>query len=368
MKKGGLVLILLLGLAVCMSAGCGSASAIQTAPTPMPAVADLTGVTAEGRLEPIRFVDLAPSVDGLVSEVLVSAGQQVVPGQLLARLDSTNAQTLETAQTEAALELGSAYEAVRVAQSEFDVYPLPRIFAGLSAQEASRTWLAELDAARAAFSPYKNTSRKTLKPSSAFSGFVYPSLPHRVLYDTGEYDEVAMVYKKHVDIAWMNYTKAVQWLKLDSALATAKARLADAQRRYQSLHDASISEASMGTRSALATAEIRAPFAGTIAQLDLKVGELAKMGHAVVTIADLSGWIVKTGDLTEIDVVSISEGMEVTVSLDSLPDDEFRGRVLSVDLNYSDRQGDVVYPVRILLAERQPDMRWGMTAQVTFGG
>jgi len=99
MKKGRLVLILLLGLAVCMSAGCGSASAIQTAPTPMPAVADLTGVTAEGRLEPIRFVDLAPSVDGLVSEVLVSAGQQVVPGQLLARLDSTNAQTLETAQT-----------------------------------------------------------------------------------------------------------------------------------------------------------------------------------------------------------------------------------------------------------------------------
>ena len=59
--------------------------------------------------------------------------------------------------------------------------------------------------------------------------------------------------------------------------------------------------------ASLASAEIRAPFAGTITELDLKVGELLRW-QAAVTIADLSRWIVKTTDLTEIDVVDIETG------------------------------------------------------------
>jgi len=366
MRARNLALVFLLGSAVSLTAGCASTPAMQSTATPLPVVADLTGVTAEGRLEPIRYVTLAPSVDGLVSEVLVSEGEQVEAGQVIVRLDSTNAQTLETARTKAAVELSGAYQAVRLAQSDLDVYPLPRVFAGLSAEEAARTWLAELDSARAAFAPYKATSRKTLKPRNAFQNFIYPSLPRRVLYDTGEYDDMAMVYKKRVDVAWMNYTKAVQWLKLDSALRSAKARLADAQRRYDGLHDTSTSDIAAATRSALATAEIRAPFAGTVTNLDLKIDEVATAGIAAVTLADFSSWIVKTTDLTEIDVVGIEEGMPVTISLDSVPGATFSGGVLSVDLGYSDRQGDIVYPVSILLADRQPGMRWGMTAQVTF--
>ncbi|MFH1183946.1 MAG: biotin/lipoyl-binding protein, partial [Chloroflexota bacterium] len=167
MKASSPALVLLLGLAVSLAASCGAAPARHAPPTPLPVVADLTGVTAEGRLEPLRFVTLAASVDGLVSEVSVLEGQQVEAGQLLARLDSTNAETLEAAQTKAAIELGSAYQAVRIAQNELDAYPLPRIFVGLTAEEAARTWLAELDTAREAFAPYKGTSRKSLKPSSA---------------------------------------------------------------------------------------------------------------------------------------------------------------------------------------------------------
>ncbi|MFH1185813.1 MAG: efflux RND transporter periplasmic adaptor subunit, partial [Chloroflexota bacterium] len=245
-------------------------------------------------------------------------------------------------------------------------YPLPRIFVGLTAEEAARTWLAELDTAREAFAPYKGTSRKSLKPSSALPTLVYPSLPRRVLLDTREYDDMAMVYKKQVDVALMNYTRAVMWLQRDSALATAKARLMDARRRYDNLQDVALSDAGAGTRAALATAEIRAPFDGTITSIDLKVGEAVTAGLAVVTVADLSGWVVETTDLTEIDVMSIREGLPVTVSLDSLPDATFSGGVRSVDLSYSDRQGDIVYPVSILLAESHPRMRWGMTAQVTF--
>ena len=366
MKAGSPAFLLLLTVAASLAASCGAAPARQAPPTPLPVVAYLTGVTAEGRLEPLRFVTLATSVDGIVSEVSVLEGQRVDAGEILARLDSTNAQTLEAAQAKAALELSSAYQAVRTAQNELDAYPLPRIFVGLTAEEAARKWLAELDTARGAFAPYRDTGRKTLKPSSAFPNLVYPSLPRRVQLDTGEYDDMAMVYKKQVDVALMNYTRAVMWLQFDSALATAKARLMDAQRRYDSLHDTALSDVGAGTRSALATAEIRAPFDGTVTSMDLKVGEVVTAGLAVATVADLSGWIVETTDLTEIDVMSIHEGLPVTISLDSLPDAAFSGNVRSVDLSYSDRQGDIVYPVSILLAESHPGMRWGMTAQVTF--
>lgn len=357
-----------LGLALLAAAGCGGLPASEAEPTPLPIVADLTGITAEGRLEPVRFVSLSPGVDGLVSELLVHEGEQVQAGQLIARIDGADASTLALAQANAALELSSAHQAVRTAQNELDAYPLPRIFAGLTAEQAARTWLEELDAAREAFAPFKETSRKGLRRRDAFQTLVYPSLPNRVLYDTGEYEGVALEYKKRVDVARTNYTKAVQWLQLDSALASAQARVADAQRRVDHLNDQAAAYASAGTLAALATAEMRAPFAGTVTELNLEVGEAAKAGVAAVTVADFSGWILRTADLTEIDVVSIREGMPATIVLDALPDVEFGGSVLHVDLGYSDRQGDIVYPVEVLLSGGNSGLRWGMTAEITFDG
>jgi multidrug resistance efflux pump len=366
MKAKRLAWIFFLSLAVMASAGCGGLPASQAGPTPLPVVADLSGITAEGRLEPVRYVSLAPTVDGLVSEVLVREGEQVQAGQLIARIDGANALTLESAQASIGLELGGAHQAVRSAQNQLDDYPLPRIFVGLTAEQAARTWLTELDAAREVFAPYADSSRKGLRPRHAFPNLVYPSLPGRVLYDTGEYDGLAFEYKKRVDVARTNYTKAVQWLQLDSALAAAQARLSEAQRRYDRLNDRALAYASAGTLASLATAEIRAPFPGTITQLNLEVGEAATAGMAAVTVADLSGWIVKTTDLTEIDVVTIKEGMPVIVILDAFPDTEFGGSVLHVDLGYADRQGDIVYPVDVLLGGSNAGLRWGMTAEVTF--
>ena len=85
-----------------------------------------------------------------------------------------------------------------------------------------------------------------------------------------------------------------------------------------------------------------------------------------MTIADTSKWLVKTTDLTEVDVVNIEEGQPVTVKLDALSGTEFKGNVLSISQNYSENQGDIVYEVTILLTDIDPLMRWGMTAVVTF--
>jgi len=64
--------------------------------------------------------------------------------------------------------------------------------------------------------------------------------------------------------------------------------------------------------------------------------------------------VVKTTDLTEIDVVNIEEGMPVTLTLDAMPDVELDGHVLSIAQALAEKQGDIVYEVKILLAEANP--------------
>ena len=170
-------------------------------------------------------------------------------------------------------------------------------------------------------------------------------------------------------------------LKLAQAKADlAQATLADAQRKYDRLKagpDADqlrLAQARVDNAQAVLTAaqaaltdsELRAPFAGTMAQLDLKVGQQVAPGQNVGTLADFSSWLVETSNLTEIDVVRISAGQAVTVTLDALPNAPLRGSVTEISPVFAEKQGDVTYTTRIKLADQQPLMRWGMTASVTF--
>ena len=97
-----------------------------------------------------------------------------------------------------------------------------------------------------------------------------------------------------------------------------------------------------------------------------KAGSSINAGEIAVTVADTSNWLVTTTDVTEIDVVKLSEGQAVTVTLDALPDVQMKGKVLSIGQNYSENQGDIVYKVTVLLTDGNPAMRWGMTAAVKF--
>ncbi len=334
-----------------------SACAPTAAATPTPeAIATVKAddiIVAEGRLEPVRYTQLALNANGLVSEVLAKEGDTVTPGQVIARLKNNDARTLEQAQSDALQAVTTAYQGVRDAQFALDEFDIPSDFAGMTPQQAVAEMLKKLNLARDAFEPYKGLSEQRLK--------LRPNEEQSPIYR-----DVAKQRKKELDDAWTDYRNAVKWLNLDSTLESAEATLAQAQSDYGSLQDASFAEDTAGVRAALANAELRSPFAGTITNLDLKVGEFAAGGTQVVTVADFSGWVVKTTDLTEIDVVNIKEGQPVDVKLDAIPDATLKGSVLSIGRNYSEKQGDVVYEVTVLLGDQQPAMRWGMTAEVHF--
>lgn len=353
MKNANLIKVIAV-LAAALAA-CSPGPAANPTPTADSGAERPAVVVAEGRLEPVRYTELALNSSGLVSEVLQKEGDTVKAGQVIARLENSEAKTLESAQAESLQQVTKAYEAVRDTQYDLDIFDVPPDFAGMTPTQAVNDTLKRLNAARDAFEPYKYLDERQLKLTEAEEeGDVYIG-------------NTAKRLKKALDDAWTKYRKAVQWLERESALQDAKTQLAQAQKDYDSLKDDSFAEDTAGVRAALANAEVRAPFAGTITNLDLKIGEFSASGTPVVTIADLSSWVVKTTDLTEIDVVRIKEGQPVTLTLDALPEVTLKGYVLSIAQNFSEKQGDIVYKVTVLLSDKNPSMRWGMTAQVNFG-
>lgn len=118
-------------------------------------------------------------------------------------------------------------------------------------------------------------------------------------------------------------------------------------------------------QEAVAQRTLNAPFAGTIASLNIEVGEIASPGVPIVSLADFSKWVVETTDLTELDVVAVAVGFPVEVRVDALPDAVLRGTVSDIDTVATLSRGDVTYTVTVELDNNDSlPLRWGMTAFV----
>lgn len=137
-------------------------------------------------------------------------------------------------------------------------------------------------------------------------------------------------------------------------------------------------------RAALAQAEadldattLRAPIAGTVVKNTLRAGTNA-VADDKVTIADLRGFLIR-GTISEGDVVSVTRGLTVTVTIDSVPGETFVGRLERVselpadsgqnsDPSLGGAGGALggTYPVEIRVDTTDSRLRVGMasTAQI----
>ncbi|MBN1318896.1 MAG: HlyD family efflux transporter periplasmic adaptor subunit [Anaerolineales bacterium] len=153
----------------------------------------------------------------------------------------------------------------------------------------------------------------------------------------------------------------------EAGVESAQAELARAEAAVQQAQAAIVqAQANVDTtQTALDRLTLRAPYDGTISRIDAAVGQLVNLGSPVLVLADFGGWLVKTTDLTELDVASVSEGSAVVVRLDAIPNVSIPGVVTKVALISDSSLGDVVYKAEIKLDEI-PDLpvRWGMTAFV----
>ncbi|HSL42895.1 MAG TPA: efflux RND transporter periplasmic adaptor subunit [Anaerolineales bacterium] len=325
---------------------CSAAGNATTTPQIIPTVIADNSIIAEGRLEPVRSADIAVTVSGKVSEVLVEEGEPVKQGQPIIRLGDESDPNYAAAQ----LELANAQKALKDLLNNADAAFAQAVIDLKEAKEEHKEAEQYLN--------YLKNSKKVPITET----FVY-YFSNKKGYDTRIRTKFS---KGPAPEVWI--------IEAENDLALKKAKLDDAQRTYDRMKDDGVDrnqltllEAQLDVAKAkVAALEVHAPFDGVVANLNAKAGSSINAGEIAVTIADFSEWLVKTTDLTEIDVVELTEGQPVAVTLDALPGEELSGTILSIGQTFSENQGDVVYDVTIVLTETHPAMRWGMTTAVTF--
>jgi multidrug resistance efflux pump len=380
LRISALVLTILL-----LQTGCGSTSSKNTpTATPIPSGAGGT-LVAEGRVVPRDFTNLYVGAPGKVEQVLVTEGQSVTQGTVLLRLGDREAYQANLAAAQA--ELAAAQQALdqlqRTATLAYNQALLDEAAAQTAYNTALKAWDAfdqdqyekDLDQAKAdvatALSELKDAQKEFDK------------------YADREKDNPDRVRTKNaLEAAQTKYDNAVihqteienRFTQVKSNLEVAKARLAEAARiRKQrengpdadqlALAQSNLDAAQAGlaaAQAALNRLDVVAPYDGVVARIDISAGENALPSQPVIVFADLSKWFVETTDLTEKEVVNLRVGQLVTIVPDALPSLTLHGTVERIGLTYTEKAGDIVYPVRIRLDPSDAVLFWGMTVEVRF--
>jgi len=373
------IMLLLVILALAL-AGCSG----QATPAPVDdsqtAELDFSPVvSATGIVVPDRWSTLSLTTGGVVEQLLVEAGDTVEAGQVLLRLKGGNPEdppedvqarllaaklevqsaektlkdltkNADLSRDEALRQISLASKQFRDAQYNLDNISVPAKQKNLDPFEAYDQLLAELDAARLAYEPYK----------------YYP-----------EEDETRKERKEDLDTAQSDFNAAVRRLQANVDLQLAQVNLDNARQDYAkylagpdpdevALAQLRLENARAAEKAAEAVfddLELVAPFAGTVTEVFTRPGEWVAPGAPVVQIADLSKLRVETTDLNEIDMAQIEPGDPVVVSFDALPEVVVPGTVSFIAPKVSTGSG-VNYKVVIALDELPARLRWGMSSFV----
>jgi HlyD family secretion protein len=327
-----------------------------------------------GTLIPNTEVDLSFSSGGRLAEVLVEVGDQVQAGDVLARLDDTDAQ-LQVTQAEINLrlaelqlaELTGTPDAADLAAAQFQLTSaqeaLEDLLNGPSAEEII---IAQADLATAekqlqqAQAAYDKVSWRPDAASSSQAMDLWSA--------TAAYDKA----KANYDMAMAGPT--------GEQIAAAQASVAQAQSNLSSLLNGATAEdletAQLNVEQArnnLTSAQrqleetvLTAPFPGTVTAVAASAGELVGTG-TMVTLADLSQPLVELYlDETDLDLIAV--GYEVEVIFDALPDEVFAGHVVRVDPVLVEMEGAPTIQALATLERGEDDSLWplpgGLNASV----
>lgn len=381
-----LLLVVLTGAAL---SGCGLLNTQgQAAATPVPTVANTNRVTAEGRIVPREYTYLSFPVMGEVSEVTVSQGAVVQKGDVLARLGKR--EQFQAALTQAKLEQLNAQQALDLLNRKAELAGSQAFTALVAANKAlseaqkafddldTEDFRTKLDDKDAAVQKAKDKLKDANDELDKYLNLDKENQNRKNAQKAK--DDAQKVYN---DAVYERDQRQYQLDQARSSLDLAKARQVDAQKDYDNRKggpdpdDLALAKARLENAGAQAAAAQRAlddmnltaPYAGSVLDLQhLVPGVPVTPGRTVVTFADVSAWYMETKDLTELDVASLKIGQKVDAVPDALAGVTLAGTIESISTVYTERSGDVLYTVRILIDEtpENAQLRWGMTVKITF--
>jgi HlyD family secretion protein len=118
-------------------------------------------------------------------------------------------------------------------------------------------------------------------------------------------------------------------------------------------------------QQALNTADVIAPFNGTITQSNAIPGQSVSPSTVAFRIDDLTNLVV-TIQVVQIDVNSVKVGQPATIVFDAIPNKTYNGKVIKVDLAGTSGSNTVNFNVAVQLTDADAQVKPGMTANVTL--
>ncbi len=339
--------------------GNGSQSQAQQAQETSIATAQVTRgdltITADGSgtLVPGAEVALGFPNGGTLSEVAVEVGDDVSAGDVLARVDDSDAQqALVSAQLQllkAQLDLASAETHLLTVQEGPSDADLASAEAALAAaQEAYEELLngpdeSDIEKMQLSLDQARNSLWSAQLNRDAQGGRPDNEISYQSAQASVANAEIS-VRKAEMDL------EALMEPATDAQLADARAKLAQSEGSLAELKASptdddidtaeaqleqarlSLAQAELNLESAqeaLEQTELVAPMHGTVMSVNAQAGDKVST-NAIITLADMANPQIQFW-VEESDLNSVAPGNAVNVVFEALPDDTFRGHIVSVD-------------------------------------
>jgi HlyD family secretion protein len=378
--------ISLLGMFV--AAACSPAQAATSTPqsTSLPPVKSSTAVVVEGKVVPVRHMEISFRSAGIVEEVMFEEGQAVGQGQVIARLTGSEKTAAEI--TAAKLDLQSAKNdlatlqnnaAVDLAQAKMTLAEAEKELDKATTQRASKEYRigsdTQIDVADADVIVAREQVSKAKDAFTSVQGFpetdpIYAGAKSNLAAAQQKLDRALANYNyllKKPDPFEVNLAQA----RLELAQANVDAARAAVERfskgpdaakvQETNLRIASVEARLKASNATLDDLVLKAPFGGVLVKMPVQAGEMVSPGSPTLVLADLSSYQVELVNLTEIQVGRIRPGQAVTIKVDALPELELNGKVSRINEMGENYQGDIVYKTIVTLDEQAPDLRWNMS-------
>ena len=385
MKQNTKLLTILIISAVLLSSCSAIGIKSTPTPTPVPVVEANGGVVSQGHLVPKDYMYLSFPGGGHISNVMVKQGDQVTAGQVLASLGDR--EQYQASVTAAQLEVQNAQQALDDLNTNADI-------------TSSNAWLALLDAnsnliqAETAWAAIdtddyqKKVDDAELKVSDMKTALDDAQTAYDKVANLDADNSARKAAETDLKNAQSDYDNAVHArdeliiardraqanLQLAQAVQVKAQHDYDVTRQGPNPDQLTLAQMNLDTaqahltaaQSALNNLDLKAPFDGTVVDVNVSNGQLVGSDTWAVLVADFSEWYVDSSDLTEQEVVSVSMGQKATISPDALPDQHLSSQVTEIADMFNLQSGDVLYRVRLRVDQPDPSFKWGMTVEIAF--
>lgn len=292
-------------------------------------------VSATGSLQAVLTVQVGSQVSGQIDELFADFNSVVRRGQLLARIDRRN---FETQVQNASASLAAAQARIRMVEAD-----IRNQHANVASAKAN------LEVARVARDNAQLVYRR------------YTELSGSGVISQNDFDTA----KANADSAEAKYTQAQASIEQSQAqILSAQAQLEQA-RAQEAQAKAELDRSEVN----LEYCNIYCPVDGVVISRSVDVGQTVAASLQAPTLFVIANDLTQmqvNASIDEADIGKISQKVQTQFTVDSYPNDTFRGQIAEIRLNPQTVQNVVTYSVIINVDNPDLKLKPGMTANVSL--